>query len=507
MAQIPADQKFHTLNANTPTQERGSAQADGLREIYTMQDIIDSVTSGGGIDFIELGDTPSTYAGAAGQAAIVNATEDGLIFGSAGGNVTIKAKYSGSTISNGSRIVYFAGYDSASGLPLVESNNGSAGDNGSFFENVAGIVKSASSGDIVDVLVYGEFEDVEFGVDVGATPSVGKRLYSTVVNYIANGEAANENYVVGTIATSNATFVTSFPGFFDVYRGRVVVGIPRYNATYVDGTGYTESQRSSSRSRSGTVLNGEIVKFSKTGNTNNLERWDVSAGDTVEEIVGIATTGKPNSSNSAVACFRGKVALPVADFPGYSAGDVVYSDATNSYEITSDPTSGIRIGIVVYTDNSDVYIDVNPATSPAGGATEGEKLDFTVRSDAYAATGDHEGTDLKIGGAAGVTAGTVYYWNGDWAAADNTAVGTSTGMIAVATDTGTGVNMLKDGIIQLAANPAGASAGDVLYVGTSGALTITAPTGSGEIVRVAGHTIDTAGLVYFNPSQDWLEII
>jgi hypothetical protein len=48
MAQIPADQKFHTLNANTPTQERGSAQADGLREIYTMQDIIDSVGGGGG---------------------------------------------------------------------------------------------------------------------------------------------------------------------------------------------------------------------------------------------------------------------------------------------------------------------------------------------------------------------------------------------------------------------------------------------------------------------------
>ncbi len=49
MAQIPANQKFHTLNANTPTQERGSAQADGLRDIYTMQDIIDSVTTGGSI--------------------------------------------------------------------------------------------------------------------------------------------------------------------------------------------------------------------------------------------------------------------------------------------------------------------------------------------------------------------------------------------------------------------------------------------------------------------------
>jgi hypothetical protein len=90
MAQIPLGQKFHTLNANTPTVERGSSQADGLREIYTMQDIIDSVTTGGGIDFIELGDTPDNYTGAAGQAAIVNPTEDGLIFGAAGASELIE---------------------------------------------------------------------------------------------------------------------------------------------------------------------------------------------------------------------------------------------------------------------------------------------------------------------------------------------------------------------------------------------------------------------------------
>ena len=53
MPQIPVDQKFHTLNANTPTKERGSAQADGLREIYTMQDIIDSVGGGGGVSSLE----------------------------------------------------------------------------------------------------------------------------------------------------------------------------------------------------------------------------------------------------------------------------------------------------------------------------------------------------------------------------------------------------------------------------------------------------------------------
>ena len=90
MAVIPPDQKFHTVPAEVDTQDRGSARANADREIYTMQDIIDSVTVGGGIDFIELGDTPSTYAGAAGQAAIVNGTEDGIIFGSAGASELIQ---------------------------------------------------------------------------------------------------------------------------------------------------------------------------------------------------------------------------------------------------------------------------------------------------------------------------------------------------------------------------------------------------------------------------------
>ena len=45
---IPTDQKFHTLDADTPTQERGSALANAGREIYTMQDIIDTVGGGGG---------------------------------------------------------------------------------------------------------------------------------------------------------------------------------------------------------------------------------------------------------------------------------------------------------------------------------------------------------------------------------------------------------------------------------------------------------------------------
>jgi hypothetical protein len=48
MTQIPSGQKFHTLNSSVNTVERGSSAVNARREIFTMQDIIDTVGGGGG---------------------------------------------------------------------------------------------------------------------------------------------------------------------------------------------------------------------------------------------------------------------------------------------------------------------------------------------------------------------------------------------------------------------------------------------------------------------------
>ena len=56
MAVIPGGQKFHTVNENVDTKDRGSAQANSDREVYSMQDIIDSVPSSEATkDFIATG--------------------------------------------------------------------------------------------------------------------------------------------------------------------------------------------------------------------------------------------------------------------------------------------------------------------------------------------------------------------------------------------------------------------------------------------------------------------
>ena len=92
MPQIPVDQKFHTLNANTPTKERGSAQADGLREIYTMQDIIDSVGGGGGVSSLENLTGALNLVGAGTVTVTDNGSDTITITGSGGGGSTTGEK-------------------------------------------------------------------------------------------------------------------------------------------------------------------------------------------------------------------------------------------------------------------------------------------------------------------------------------------------------------------------------------------------------------------------------
>mgnify|MGYP003132371444 FL=1 len=50
MATIPSGQKFHTVASTVDTENRGSAGLNSQRTIFTMQDIQDTITVGGGVD-------------------------------------------------------------------------------------------------------------------------------------------------------------------------------------------------------------------------------------------------------------------------------------------------------------------------------------------------------------------------------------------------------------------------------------------------------------------------
>lgn len=95
MATIPSGQKFHTIPEGVNTQERGSALANSQREIYTMQDIID--TAGGGAEWGDITGTLSNQTDLqsalnAKQAVLVSSTNIKTINGSSvlgSGNLTI----------------------------------------------------------------------------------------------------------------------------------------------------------------------------------------------------------------------------------------------------------------------------------------------------------------------------------------------------------------------------------------------------------------------------------
>jgi len=75
--------------------------------------------------------------------------------------------------------------------------------------------------------------------------------------------------------------------------------------------------------------------------------------------------------------------------------------------------------------------------------------------------------------------------------------------------TGSGLCVLQ-GMVDANASISGATAGSPLWIGASGAFSATAPTTANYYSRVVGHYIGTGQggeeLVYFNPSQDWVQI-
>lgn len=257
-----------------------------------------------------------------------------------------------------SEIVLITGFDSSAGLPQVSGSNFSPSTE-SKGTRIAGVVVSASPGDEVDVLVSGEHEDFRFGVDVGVTPTPGQIIYGGLGSQPYVGTLGDDVFAVGRLL-GNFTLEQSFPGFYDVYRGRVYLSMPVMNAFYDDSVSYYESQRLVSR-ESGTVEVGEIVKYVSDGDLMRISRWDSSSGDTVDDIAGVTTSGKGSSDDYSSVCHSGTVQYDLSVVGGAApvAGDIIYADSTNSYELTTASTSGVKIGLVQVVDTSDSTVRIN----------------------------------------------------------------------------------------------------------------------------------------------------
>ena len=137
--------------------------------------------------------------------------------------------------------------------------------------------------------------------------------------------------------------------------------------------------------------------------------------------------------------------------------------------------------------------------------TAGVKTSYTATSNT---DGDAAG-DIVYLGETSTTAGRIYYYTsgGAWELTDADAVSTSKGMLGVALGSGSGSSgMLLRGMVTLNHDPG--TVGDTLFLSaTVGRATSTAPSGSGDIVRIIGYCLDSSnGQVYFNPDGAFVEV-
>ena len=196
----------------------------------------------------------------------------------------------------------------------------------------------------------------------------------------------------------------------------------------------------------------------------------------------------------------------------------IYHDGSNSY-IKEIGTGTLRLqtnggGIDLYKDSTEFL-----ARFITDGAVElyydsAKKLETTSAGvkTSYAATSSTDGDaagDIVYFSETSTTAGRIYYYtsNGAWELADADAVSSASGMLAVALGSGSATHgMLLRGMVTLNHDPG--AVGDTLFLSTAvGQATATAPSGTGDIVRVIGYCLHASnGQIYFNPDGAFVEV-
>jgi hypothetical protein len=184
---------------------------------------------------------------------------------------------------------------------------------------------------------------------------------------------------------------------------------------------------------------------------------------------------------------------------------LTYDDSTGKIGLEASAGGGGGGGI------SNVVEDTTPQL--------GGDLDTNTKNIVFAKTSatDHSSNgDIVKLGSGSTTQGALHYLNstGGWTLADADATGTAGGvLLAIALGADPDADgMLLRGMYTLDHDPG--TIGDELYVGAAsqsgvdaGDITATAPSGTGDIVRVVGYCLDsTNGQIWFNPSNDFIEL-
>lgn len=204
------------------------------------------------------------------------------------------------------------------------------------------------------------------------------------------------------------------------------------------------------------------------------------------------------------------VQAPAVDLNSSSldvSGDVTFSSVTGTVTFSGD-TSGIAYGDISSTPA--IPTNVSDLTNDSGfitGANEldGQILEVITRSTAHA-NGTYEGHVVKFGSDTLQTGKFYVHTSSGWTAVDADVEAKTHGLFGIALGTASGTNGLLVRGVHASSAHSGYTAGDTLYVSTTeGAITNTAPTATGDFVRVVGYALGSS-YIYLDPSPDYIEL-
>jgi len=218
-----------------------------------------------------------------------------------------------------------------------------------------------------------------------------------------------------------------------------------------------------------------------TSNTTYyLPAIDGSSGQVLQ------TNGSGSTSWTSVGTVDTSGTPAVQQLAVFTDSDTVEGDANLTW-------TGIKLVLRGTLDADRITSSAKTSLASAGNYAVGSEILGTVYSSS-ALTGD---------------AGEVHYLGSATSVAANASTEASgSGMLVVVTDAEDRDELLTRGVVRVSTTLTSASIGDIVYLDTTaGAVTTTAPTGSGNVVRVVGHVVKpSANMIYFNPSSDWIVV-
>ena len=197
---------------------------------------------------------------------------------------------------------------------------------------------------------------------------------------------------------------------------------------------------------------------------------------------------------------------------GSTPAQVIINDLDDSHAVVIGVPSNLTSNVDFILPDSEGSANQVLKTDGSGNLSYdnvGDVIDNRKFTKTSNTDGDSNGDVVFIGGTTSMTTGALYHYKSDgtWELADADSAATCDGLLGIALGASSDTNgVLLRGMVTIDHDPG--AVGDVLFVSTTaGDITATAPSGSGDIVRVVGYCLDASnGQIWFNPDGAFVEV-